>query len=1096
MKGFEIRCLGGLTILKDGILITDFHSVKSPALICYLAMSDRPQSRSILTGLFWPDLPEDNARMNLRKALSDLRDLVGDYIIITRDQVALQKNSLLWMDIEQLEQCSSLVKSKQTLSVSDIEKLAQTINLYQGEFLEGFYIRNAPNFEDWVRTQQTHFQVIALRVLQFLTTYYTNKKQVYLGLDYAKRWLSLDPTNEEAHREYMKLLAFDGRRNIALDHYASFSKLIRVEYGISLEEETMHLVESIRNGGLTTISNEVSKLSSNLPVETQTSHTELEPNLASAFRAIDNYSTPFVGRRREIREIRDLLAQPNCRFLTIGGLSGIGKTRLAIESIKELVNDQPIHASMSDGILFIPLVAVPSTDSLISAIAENLNFRFYKDVSARTQLLNFLRGKHMLVVLDNFEHLLESIDFITELLHTAQNVKLLITCTEPLNVQEEWFYQLNGLTVASDETDNQNNLEENEAFELFAQAAQRARVGFSVNEEKEHIIRICRSLEGMPLAIELAAAWLRTLPCEQVYLEIQKGNDLLISSAWDVPDRHRSIRIVFDQSWNQLSTTVRKVFAQLSIFRGGFCLEAAEQIAGTSPYVLSALVAKSLITMNSTGRYQMHELVRRSAAQKLREVPKIKLITLNKFQSYYLNFLEQREFGLYGDRQKITLKEIQADIENIRESWERALTLGNILFIERAMQSLYQFYQIRCRFQEGLEVFSSAANQIQKNPPKSEDAATLNLIMARILARQGAFLTSLGSYQIAKNYSQKSLDILQNLDDKREVAFSLNILGYILYWQGNISEAKLLHQKSLSNAQEIGDKIRIANALFGLGETIEHTGPYNEAKHYFLESLHVSREIGHQDLIAHCLDKLGSVTFYSGDYERSMQFYRESLALSQELEDRLGIALAIGGFGYNAWGRGEDDAERYYRESLHICEEIGHLLHRASRSVILGRILNSHGDYSQGKQFCQEGYGISLQIGNPIFTALGLNGLGEATCAQGEYQLSRQLLTEALKIAMSNHIYSQALESLAHYAHLLLEESKLDIINLPTQITFAAKLLTLVINNPTSWRLVQTMATKWRHEINHEMLTLDYGDEWSLNDAVQAVFAWETDALK
>ncbi|MEJ2748699.1 MAG: tetratricopeptide repeat protein, partial [Anaerolineae bacterium] len=852
-----------------------------------------------------------------------------------------------------------------------------------------------------------------------------------------------------------------GQRSAALDHFKACQTLFRDEYGIDPSPETQQLYEMIRRGEFAAAQAGQKK---SIPDEPSV--------LGAAAQPLPYYASPFVGRQAELEEIVALLHNPDCRLLTLSGLSGIGKTRLAVQVVKELLDTSSAQSLFGDGVMFVPLAAINSADLLGAAIAEAITFTFYSDISPQVQLLNNLRGKRLLLVLDSFEHLLAGVDLIAAILRTAPTVKFLVTSTEALNLQEEWFFPLDGLSFPESEATAKIAIERYDAVHLFAQIGQRARVGFSLAEEKSHVLRICRLLEGMPLGLELAAAWLRMLSCEQVAQEIEQGLDFLVTSAPDVPDRHRSIRVVFEQSWNQLSKAAREVLSQLSVFQGGFSREAAEQITGTSLFILSALVAKSLIYLDPNGRYQIHALLKRFAAEKLQATPKMCALAEKRHQDYYLAFLEQREAGLRGKWQQSTLAEIGAEIENVRASWDKALMQPDIEAIDRIYRVLYHFYQIRSWFEEGASVFDRAAAHLQAIAPDFQDKRQLNFVLAKILARQGAFHMYLGDYPVAEKVARQSLELARSLAAQREIAFSLYVLGYVAYWRGRIAEAKQLHRESLAISREMDDLPRVADALTGLGETSEHLGGYVEARQYFSESLSLNRDIGRQNMIAYALDKLGAISFYLGEYEESRRYYAESMALFEVIEDRMGMAMVLGGFGLNAWGQGGASlasAKQYLTESLNLCREIGHQLQTASRLAFLGRVANGLGEYDQAQRYCQEGLTIARQLGNPVFEAMALNGLGQAACGQGALPTSRRHLLEALEIATKYQLAPQLLESLAHYAVLMTRESSQDGAARLAKTTQAVQLLALVLDHPASWRIIKTMAATRQAELIAEL---------------------------
>lgn len=325
--------------------------------------------------------------------------------------------------------------------------------------------------------------------------------------------------------------------------------------------------------------------------------------------------TPLVGREVELAALARLLRNPQCRLLTLIGQVGIGKTRLAIEVASTQGELFP------DGVYFVPLVSLPSPEFIVPTIADALGFTLSASIDPKLQLLNHLREKCLLLVLDGLEHLLEGAGLLAELLQQAPALKLLVTSCERLSLQAEWLFVLQGLPVPP--FDQVQQAEEYGAVKLFVRSAGQAQVGFKLSaEERPWVVRICQLVEGMPLAIELAAVWVRLLSCREIAQEIERTLDFLSASARDLPERHRSMRAAFDHSWHLLSIEEQQALAKLSIFRGCFQREAAAEVAGVSLPLLTALVDKSLLRCNQcheTGRYSLHELIRQYAADKLHE---------------------------------------------------------------------------------------------------------------------------------------------------------------------------------------------------------------------------------------------------------------------------------------------------------------------------------------------------------------------------------------------------------------------------------------------------------------------------------------------
>ncbi|MGH8631367.1 MAG: ATP-binding protein, partial [Burkholderiales bacterium] len=353
--------------------------------------------------------------------------------------------------------------------------------------------------------------------------------------------------------------------------------------------------------------------------------------------------TPLIGRERELAEMARLLGDPQCRLLTLAGPGGIGKTRLAIEAADHQ------REAFADGAHFVSLAPIRSAEFIVPAIADAIGFAFYGAEDPKAQLLNYLSGKAPLLVLDNLEHLLEGVALLAEILERGPAVKLLATSRERLNLHGEWVLDIQGLPFPDEA--GSAEVEGYSAVALFVQTARRAHVDFVLAaEERPAVARICRLVEGMPLGIELAAAWVRTLSCREIAQEIERnladprqGMDFLAASMRDVPERHRSIRAAFDHSWNLLSAEEQQVMRQLSVFRGGFRREAAEQVAGATLPLLSALVDKSLLRRTEAGRFDLHELVRQYAAAQLQADPQDEFVTCERFSHYYAVWLQRQE---------------------------------------------------------------------------------------------------------------------------------------------------------------------------------------------------------------------------------------------------------------------------------------------------------------------------------------------------------------------------------------------------------------------------------------------------------------------
>ncbi len=1026
----SISLLEPLQVTLDGEPVTDFATDKARALLAYLSVeADRPHRRDALAGLLWPDQPQRKARQNLRQALSHLRRAIRDqdhdddgepFLLVSRETVQFNPASDYWLDVAAfttlVEACRRHRHRRLGTCLPCMRRLEQMADLYGGDFLEHFFLDDSSFFEEWALLQREWLRREAVEALFHLANYYERRGDYERARYHARRQVELEPWREEAHRQLMRLLALDGQRSAALAQYETCRRALAEELGVEPTAETTTLYERIR---------------ASLSYTPAPLH-NLPPS-----------PTSLVGREEELAELAELLANPDCRLVTLFGPGGVGKTRLALQAAADQIG------AFAHGVYFVPLASVSSPELIVPMMANALEFPFHGREDPKEQLLNYLHDKEMLLILDSLEHVPEGGSLLAEMLHRAPGVVLLATSRERLNLQEERVYEVGGLTYPADAATK--SVEGYSAVELFLQSALQVHRRFVLSEaEVPHVVRICQMVEGIPLGVELAAAWARARSCAEIAQEIEHNLDILATRLRNVPERHRSIRATFEHSWQLLAETERDLLARLSVFRGGFGQEAAVVVAGASPSTLSALLDKSLIRYISSDRYDMHELLRQYAAEKLGANRQEYEETQMKHARYFAAFLERQKEHLKSAKQKQALMEIDLEIENARQAWQLAVARGNAHDVERSLESLYHFYDNRCRFQEGIALFAQAVDRW------NGDAEQKGLF-GKALSYQGALYRPLGRHQQARTCLEQSLTIFEHLKIEAEQVFCLVNLANVARSQGKYRETEQLSQAGLALSKQIGDSWGATFSLSLLGLVRYRAGDVAQAEMLLEESLVIGRENGHQRLMLSSLNTLGDIACHQGDYAKGQALFEECLALSRELGDQYNVAIQLNNLGtvLHVLER-HAEARSFYQESLEICRKIGDQGGQAIALSNLGEVAYTFGAHLEAQEFYREGLAIGRNIQDQWTILACLNNLGETSCALGDYAGARAYFAEALEIATQTQTLTVLLKVLVNLAALFAKQGQTD---------RAAALLGLAHRHPACEQIDQEKAERLLDEM-------------------------------
>ena len=667
--------------------------------------------------------------------------------------------------------------------------------------------------------------------------------------------------------------------------------------------------------------------------------------------------TPFFGREKELVEIASSLADPNCRLLTILGAGGMGKTRLSIEAANAQVEN------FTDGVTYVELAplspnkSIEALNPLVGELADALGISFYESDQPEQQLFDFLRRKEKLFVFDNFEHLLDTAVFLSNLLSHAPDVKILVTSRERLNLQQEWLFPLLGL--AYHEENGRSEIRNDDAVQLFGQRARQISPSFDIDSQRDGIQRICQLVEGMPLGLELAAAWVNQLSCQEIAEEMAGELDFLTTEMRNIPDRQRSVRAVFDYSWQKLTETERDVLQKISVFRGGFERKAAKEVAGASLPTLANLVGKSLLSASPNGRYQIHELLRQFAAERLANAPTLLTETQKQHGTFYLTFVGNQSTRLPGNSDLSLIQNIEGEIDNIRVAIQHSLLHAPELFLNLAVwEVLYILFEIRNWHIEGVQTMGAIAVALQP------------------------------ACQTEKN---------EAISPQSDACFY-----WAMYLYGN--GASELRGRQISNADEaIGQALQILEAKFPnyrkerglfnywLAMVEFHKAELSNAESYFMKGIELLRDTEWTDYYAVCHLIYGQLAAAQGDIEKAEKLINEGAKFVDQFDHRWLKALALHFKSRIAQFHGNyAQAEQYAISAL---ETIEPLNYPTIYSMVLRRlafILNLQGRIEETRDIALKIIQLADDANLPVDAVWGYSTLGSLAMQVSDYQTAMQ----------------------------------------------------------------------------------------------------------
>lgn len=1079
MTALELTLFGSPRLKIGGQDITNKITGKALALFVYLAVTGQPQRRDVLADLLWSEYSNQEARNNLRYQLPDLRQVLGNYLLITTQTISFNSQSNYWLDVEVLR--TSLDAEGQQFNA---QSLQAALDLYQAEFLAGFAVRNAPVFEAWMARQREALHQSAVQGFYTLAELYQQQGDYRAALATTQRLLHWAPWHEAGYRLQMQLLVATGHRTAALVQYTRCRGNLADELGVEPEATTVALYEQIRrsHADQSACTKSASTERAHPQCEQPSTHVPAQAksnvplDLASELEPLHNLPsqlTQFFGREREIADLSLQLHKEDARLITLVGEGGVGKTRLALAVAQALLEDAdapqalPVRRLSSsdveltlqaspksknqnqkfpDGIWFVPLGSITTAGELATqfplAVAKAIGLQFSGQRPLLTQLFAYLQDKALLLLLDNAEHLLpELTDLLVELLQTSPRTTLLVTSRHLLNLQAEFVWPVIGLAVpVSSELTKLTPaaVERYSGIALFVERAKRAQRNFQMTAENQaEIIAICRFVEGLPLAIELAAALTKQYGCAELYKALQRDYRILSTSFADLSPRHRSIKAMLDYSWQFLTPEEAHTLAACSIFAGGFTREAALAVTGATPLMLTKFVDQSLLQMRG-GRFAMHKLMRQYAAEQLAQTSKQQAAAFMRHARYYIDLLQglEAQFLIDVGAQAV----VQRDLDNIRIAWRWSIEQCDLALLAKGTESLYYFYRLAGLYGEAIQLFEAAARPVGELVSVSAMDAEAVALLARLLYHTAEFYRRLDKVAIGERLAQEALKLGKRLANPTLQGWAYHELARLAYARSNALAMHTLAEAGCKQARQAGAPYLIAECLNDLGIAVSVChGPLIALPH-FHEALTLLQSGTNLPLEAFVLVNLGFFSLANCQYQAAHTYLQRGVTLQHLLQDRGGRLPPLIHLCnlYLALGNGQG-AQRAYAEALRLAPTIGNARWESQLQASYGRWQHLNGDLPAARTACTHAQHLAQQSGAYLEEQRALIYLGHVLTESGEFEAANQSYQKAIALHKADNWLYRTAEAYAGLGLLLLTQN--EVADAVTQAEAALELL-------------------------------------------------------
>jgi predicted ATPase/DNA-binding SARP family transcriptional activator/transposase-like protein len=867
---WRVSLFGGVRAERDTVVVDSFQTQKTAVLLALLAVRPgRQLLREELIDSLWPDADIEAGRNRLNQALAWLRGRLepspserGTVLLSDRKAIALS-SQFVSSDVQLFE-----IELDRAHRAQDdgarLKYLLSAASLFCGEFLPGQY-------DQWIMEQRTWLSEARINTLLKVAEIYARQNDFNNAAAFARRAVDLDPLHEESHEQLIRILIDSGQPNAALRQYNTFAETLKRELGSQPSPSTTLLVQRFVG-------------SAPLPAPPkEIRHFTTAP--------LPQPITRFFGRAKEITRICEALER-RTRLISLLGIGGSGKTRLAIEAANR------VNSSRKGEVSFVPLADISTASAAPSVIAEKLGMRLSSESSALVQIIDHLSEHRHVLILDNAEHLLPELALLVHsLLSSLPELSILVTSQRRLEIEGEHVIHVSPLEIPfADQA--QSEAIESESVQLFLDRIHTIRPSFNLTEENiEVVTALCRGLEGMPLAIELCAAWARTLTPKQMLKKLLNRFDLLVSSRVDIAERHRSLRAAIEYSIFQLNPEMQEFFAELSIFRGGWTLSAIEAIHSKLHHgihanildMLSELLGRSLIEADDCGhemRYRMLESLRLFGQEQLIKDATAKLNLAHA--EYFVDLTDTANKMFDGPSQQEWAKNLDLESQNIAAALQWCLDSGSIETGMKIASRITGYWKMRGRLEEAKywlsTLLSAEEAQIAESHSVSQSA------LADTLTAFGFIEWSMGNFVRAAAPHKRALEIRQSLNDSAGISESLYHLGINDYRQDLFDEATKSLKTSLAISEATGNLKGVARALLNLGNIAMTNLRQMEARPFYERALQIEQELGDIRRVADSFSNIGLTYGSDGDLLTATKYFTQSIAIRREINDDYGLS--------------------------------------------------------------------------------------------------------------------------------------------------------------------------------------------------------------